>query len=143
MISPTIEDEDGLFDMDWNEVQIEDSHILQLLEKAMRQCFTFEEYWNSGLIIKDLCVPGACPLCDEIKACISETTFATLKSMSKSHDAYAEIKRHAQQLYRATCLGAHGDGETLLKVHISKVLGRTVVFFDYNKEEAYETAEEL
>lgn len=142
-ISPTSEDEDGRTDYDWEDIDIPDSEILELLEKGMRQSFTFEEYWNSGLIIKDLCVPGACPMCDEIKDCISETTFATLKSMSNSHDSYAEIKRHAKQLYRATCRGAHGDGDTMFKVHISEVLGRTVVIFADSKEEAYETAEEL
>lgn len=142
-ISPTSENEDGLEDYDWEEIDIPDNEILELLEKAMRQSFTFEEYWNSGLIIKDLCVPGACPLCDEIKDCIADTTFETLKSLSKSHDSYAEIKRHAKQLYRANCRGEHGDGNTMFKVHISEVLGRTVVIFADSEEEAYETAEEL
>lgn len=142
-ISPTSEDEDGRTDYDWEDIDIPDSDILELLEKGMRMSFTFEEYWNSGLIIKDLCVPGACPLCDEIKDCISETTFATLKSMSKSHDAYAEIKRHAKQLYRTTCRGELGEDDAMFKVHISEVIGRTVVIFAEDQDEAYETAEEL
>lgn len=106
-ISPTSEDEDGRTDYDWEDIDIPDFEVLEMLEKAMRQSFTFEEYWNSGLIIKDICVRGDCPLCDEIEDCIADTTFATLKRLSRSHDSYSEIKRHAEQLYRATCRGAH------------------------------------
>lgn len=140
-ISPTSEDEEGRIDYDWEDIDISDSEILELLEYGMRMSFTFEEYWNSGLIIKDLCVPGGCHLCDEIKDCIADTTFETLKSLSKSHDSYADIERHAKQLYRATCKGEHG--EKMFKVHISEVIGKTVVIFAEDQVEAYETAEEL
>lgn len=140
-ISPVSEDEDGLTDYDWEDIDIPDFEILELLEKAMRKSFTFEEYWNSGMIIKDLCVPGACQLCDDIQDCIADTSFETLKKLSKSHDSYADIERHAKQLYRANCRGEHRA--KMFKVHISEVIGRTVVIFAEDQDEAYETAEEL
>lgn len=142
-ISPTSEDEDGCLDYDWNEIDINDSEIFELLENAMRQSFSFEEYWNSGLIIKDLCIPGACPLCDEIKDCIADTTFGVLNSMSESHDSVYDIKRHAKQLYNRTCKGERNEKVKPFKVHISEVLGRTVIILAESKDEAYEEAEEL
>lgn len=140
-ISPVSENEDGLMDYDWEDIDIPESEILELLEKAMRQSFTFEEYWNSGLIIKDLCVPGACSLCDDIQECISDTTFVTLKSMSGYNGSHADIMRHAKRLYNKTCKGE--KEQTMFKVHISEVLGRTVVIYAEDKDEAYEIAEEL
>lgn len=69
-ISRTLEDGDGLADYDWEDIDIPDDEIWELLEKAMRQSFTFEEYWDSVLIIKDLCIRGACQLCDDIQVAL-------------------------------------------------------------------------
>ncbi len=142
-ISPTQEYEDGCTDYDWEDIDIPDSEILELLEKAMRQSFTFEEYWNSGMIIKDLCAPGACSICEEIRVRTADTSFDALNIMSKSNRVYAEIIRHARQIYNCTCNGQHKENVKPFKVSISEVLVRTVIIFAESEDEACELTEDL
>ncbi len=102
-ISLEIENEDGSIDYewidadrDWKNLDISEEEVLELLEFAMRKVFSFEEYWNSGLIIRDLCPFDDCVICDEIQDCIANTAFDTLEN----DDSYAELKEHAKQLYK-------------------------------------------